>query len=77
MRISPSPLALFLGLAGDSCTAWQLEDDGLRVLREPVEESLPFDQVEELRLKRHLISSSLSVRLKSGRSSGPVRTSAE
>lgn len=66
MTISPSALAVFLGLAGTGQISLRLERDGLRVFREAGEEFVPFEKMEDLCLRRHLLSASLSVHLKGG-----------
>lgn len=66
MKISPSALAVFFGLAGDGPSSLQLEHDGLRVLRKTSEEFFPFEQIDEFYLQKHLISASTFIMLKNG-----------
>ena len=68
MKISPAALAVFFGRAGDSPISLQLEQDGLRVLRNTGEEFLPFENLEELLLEKHLCWASVHLWLKDGTS---------
>ena len=66
MRISPSALAVFFGRAGESPISFQLEEDGVRVLRKTGEEFISFERVEEPLLERHLFWASVFLCLKGG-----------
>src|ERR1035437_4137517 len=66
MMISPSALAVFFGRAGDSPVSLQLEDGGLRVLRNAGEEFIPYERIDEPFLERNLFWASLFLGLKDG-----------
>jgi DNA helicase-4 len=66
MRISPSALAVFFGRAGDSPVSLQLEDGGLRVLRNAGEEFIPYERIDEPFLEKNLFWASVFLGLKDG-----------